>query len=79
MEVFDQLYHFQFKTDYEFSENYGSINNVRPFLIQNLSNQHLTDSILLTMILAKETVNIFIAMDKSMEPPKVDPSNSMYT
>ena len=79
MEVFDKLYHFQFKTDYQFSENYGSIHNVRHFLIQNLSNQHLVDSIFLTTILAKETVKIFIDMDKSMEPPKVDPSNSMYT
>ena len=65
--------------DYEFSENYESIHNVKHFLIQNLSNQHLVDSIFLTIMLAKEAVKIFIAMDKSMEPPKVDPSNSMYT
>ena len=79
MGVFDELYHLQFKTDYEFSENYEAIHNVRRFLIQNLSNQHLVDSIFLNTILAKETVKLFIIMDESMERTEVDPSNSMYT
>lgn len=78
MEEFDKLYHLQFKTDYIFSKNYESIQNMTYFPIQNLSTQSLVDSIFLNTILAKEAVKFLIIMDKGMETPEVDSNNSMY-
>ena len=78
MEQFNNLYHHQYKTDYIFSEGYTSIQNMKQFLIQNLSLQSVLDSIFSNIILAKEVVQYLIIMDKGMESAEIDPKNTMF-
>jgi len=78
MEQFNNLYHRQYKTDYIFSKNYTSIQNMKWFFIQNLSYQSLLDSIFVNTILAKEAVEFLIIMDKGMQTAEIDPNNTMY-
>lgn len=78
MGEFDKIYHEQFKTEYTFSKDYTSIQNMKFFLTQNLSHQLLLDSIFLNAILAKEVAKIFRVMDEEVKLPEVDTNNSMY-
>ena len=78
MGEFDQIYHEQFKTGYQFTKDYASIQNMKFFLIQNLSYQSLLDSIFLNVILVKEVVKFFNDIDAGLKSPEIDPNNSMY-
>ena len=78
MGEFDKIYHEQFKTEYQFSKDYTSIQNMKFFLIQNLSYQSLLDSIFLNVILVKEVVKVFNDIDAGLKSPEIDPNNSMY-
>ena len=78
MGEFDKIYHEQFKTGYQFSKDYTSIQNMKFFLIQNLSYPSLLDSIFLNVILVKEVVKVFNDIDAGLKSPEIDPNNSMY-
>jgi len=78
MEQFNNLYHRQHKTNYLFAKDYTSIQNMKHFLIQNLSLQSVLDSIYSNIVLAREVVQYLIIMDKGMEPAEIDPSSSMF-
>ncbi len=54
MGTFDEIYPEQFKTEYRFSEDYKSVQNMKFFLIQNLSYQSLLDSLFLNIVLARK-------------------------
>lgn len=79
MEIFTKLYQQQYKTDYIFSKDYKSIQNMKWFLTQNLSLQSLLDAILSNIMLAREAVKYLIEMDKGMESAEIDSNNTMYS
>ena len=78
MKEFDKIYHGEFKTEYKFSKDYTSVQNIKFFLAQNLSYQSLLDSIFLNVILVKEIAKIFNDMDTGVKSPEINPNNSMY-
>jgi len=78
MEQFTKLYQQQYKTEFIFSDGYKSIQNMKWFLIQNLSLQSLLDSIFQNVILARDAVQFLIIMDKGMESAETDPNSSIY-
>ena len=77
-EQFNKLYHHEYKTDYVFSEDYSSIQNMNHLLIQNLSLQSIVDLIYSNITLAKEVAQHLIVMDEGMNSAEINPENSMY-
>ncbi len=77
MREFDKIYHEQFKTEYQFTKDYTSIQNTKFFLSQNLSYQFLLDLLFWNVALVKKVGKIFNAMDTGIKSPEIDPNNSM--